>query len=199
MSLELIDRLVEWLAFFLSQNDFGWDWDSWSFVADQPDFMIQKVFVKTLLTKCSNLTDVKAISQNLPDQLKHMVNVERLGQFKYINESKDNYDAQTILDQMSSREKVFSKGAFEVESSGDQFTEIFVECFLYKTQKSIRHIKILSDKFLIFMKEAFSEETAQVKALETIIRVWETDEYKTVNIIDQFLNLGIVTSQTLIK
>lgn len=51
MDLELIDRLIEWLAFFLSQQSFAWDWNSWEFVVDLPDYSIQKVFVRNLLAK----------------------------------------------------------------------------------------------------------------------------------------------------
>lgn len=199
MDLELTDRLLDWLAFFLSQQDFGWDWDSWSFVADLPDYSTQKVFVRNLLTKCANMTDIKAFVEQLPEALKSLVTNNRQGVFKYITESKDNYDAQIVLDAMSSGENEFTKGSFEVESSGDEFIEIFTECFLYKTQKSLRHVKKLADKFMVFLKDKLSEESAQVKFLEVATRVWQNDELKGVNILDELLNLDLISPITMIK
>lgn len=104
MDLELIDRLIDWLTFFLSQQDFGWDWDSWSFVSDLPDHNIQKVFVKILLTKCANLTDPKSLIENLPEQLQGFISADKSGEFQHVTESKDNYDVQIILDRMSARD-----------------------------------------------------------------------------------------------
>lgn len=74
-----------------------------------------------------------------------------------------------------------------------------MECFLYKTQKSLRHIKILFDKYMIFIKDKFSEESVQVKALETVYRVWQNDEHKTVNIMNEFLDLGMISPLTMLK
>ena len=112
MDVELIDRLIDWLAFFLSQQDFGWDWDSWTFVSDLPNYNTQKVFVKNLLTKCCNLTDSKTFIENLPDQLEDLISVNKRGEFKYINENKDNYDAQIILDAMSSRDSKYPNSLY---------------------------------------------------------------------------------------
>lgn len=106
MDLELVDRLIDWLAFFLSQQDFCWDWDSWTFVAALPDFSMQKVFVKNLLSKCSNMTDPKAFYSTLPEELQSLISDNSDGVFKYITESKDNFDAQRILDAMGSRDGI---------------------------------------------------------------------------------------------
>ena len=107
MDLELTDRLLDWLAFFFSQQDLGWDWDSWSFVADLPDYSTQKVFVRYLLTKCGNMTDIKAFVEQLPETPKPLVSNNRQGVFKYITESKDNmmhrsYSMPWALEKMSS-------------------------------------------------------------------------------------------------
>ena len=104
MSLEIIDRVLEWLSFFLYQQDFNWAWDSWSFVGEQPDDSIQKVFVRILLTKCYNLTDPKALYDNLPEALQNLVNLNKSPVFAFVTESKDNYDAQEILEEMNTRE-----------------------------------------------------------------------------------------------
>jgi hypothetical protein len=85
----------------------------------------------------------------LPEELLDLMRSNKRGVFKFINDTKDNYDAQIVLDAMSSRDSElnnlilgdFQKGTFEVESSGNEFLEIFSECLLYKTQKSITHLK----------------------------------------------------------
>jgi len=94
---------------------------------------------------------------------------------------------------------VFSKTSFEVEISGDQLIDVFTECFLYKTQKSLRHNQKLADKFMLFIKAEFMEESAQVTSLGAIFRVWQKDEFKTVSIVNEFLNIGIVSAETVIK
>lgn len=83
--------------------------------------------------------------------------------------------------------------------SGTELIDIFMECFLYKTQKSLRHIKRLADKFTMFIKAEFTEESVQVVALEAIFRVWQKDEYKTVNIVNEFINLEILKPETVMK
>lgn len=105
MSLEIVDRVLEWLSFFLYQQDFNWDWESWTFVIDQPDYSIQKVFVRNLLSKWCNLTEPKALYDSLPNKLQSLVNLDKTGTFNHINENKDNYNAQKILEDMSTRER----------------------------------------------------------------------------------------------
>jgi len=105
MSLEIVDRVLEWLSFFLYQQDFNWDWDSWAFVSDQPDYSIQKVFVRNLLAKCCNLTEPKALYSSLPEKIQGLVNLDKTGIFNHINENKDDYNAQKILEDMSTRER----------------------------------------------------------------------------------------------
>lgn len=199
MDIELIDRLVEWLAFFLSQQDFAWDWESWTFVLDQPDYSIQKVFVRNLLSKCSNITHINSFLEMLPESFQVLINDDRKGVFKYVTETKENYDAQIILDAMSNTEDVFSKGDLSIEASGDTFVEIFMECLLYKSQKSLRHLKLLVDRFKIFIQAKLSEESAQVKALETVNRVWKNNDHKEVSIFDQLLHLQVISPITMIK
>ncbi|CAI2386618.1 unnamed protein product [Moneuplotes crassus] len=199
MNLELVDRVLEWLSFFLFQQEFNWDWNSWVFVCEQDDQNIQKVFVRNLLAKCLNLTQPQALYDSLPEGLKGLIDLDKSGTFTHINENKDNYDAQRILEDMSTRERTFDKTSFEVEVSGNDLIDIFTECFLYKTQKSLRHNKKLADKFTLFIKAEFTEESAQVVALQAIFRVWQKDEYKTVNIVNEFVNLDILKSQTVIK
>jgi len=125
MDLELVDRLLEWLAFFLSQQGFAWDWDSWTFVVGLPDYSIQKVFIRNLLAKCRNIAYVKTLIEVLPEQLHEMIDVERNGVFENVN--KDNYEAQIILESINTKEDVFIKGEVSVDTSSEQFVDLFIE------------------------------------------------------------------------
>lgn len=85
MDLDLIDRLLDWLAFFLSQQGFNWAWDAWSFVTELPDYSVQKVFVRNLIAKCRNIAYNKTLLQMLPESLHQFVDVERAGVFELAN------------------------------------------------------------------------------------------------------------------
>ena len=84
MDVELCDRLVEWLTFFLSQQDFGWDWESWAFVSQLENWDPRKVFVRNLLTRCSNLTDLRSFQDMLPDELVDLMGSNKRGIFKIV-------------------------------------------------------------------------------------------------------------------
>ena len=92
-----------------------------------------------------------------------------------------------------------SQNVFETESSSETFIEVFSECFLYKTQKSLRHIGVLFNKFKTYMLEKFSLEENQVKLLATVFRVWANDSLKIINICMEMLELGILSEITLMK
>ena len=100
---------------------------------------------------------------------------------------------------MSSRENEFAKCSFEVISPRDEFIEIFTQFFLYKIQKSLRHVKKLADKFMMFLKDKLVEESAQVNFLEVVTRVRQNDELKGVNILDELLKLDLISPLTMIK
>ena len=197
MDLELIDRLIEWLAFFLSQQSFAWDWNSWEFVVDLPDYSIQKVFVRNLLAKWRNIAYVKTLLEMIPDSLQVLIEVEREGVFELAH--KDNYDAQVILEAMNTKDDLFSKNQVNIDTSNEYFMDIFVECLLYRSQKSLLHFKKLMTTFDIFIKDLLSSENNQIKMLERITMVYRNNEYRIVNIFDQLLTLSLIDPNAMIK
>lgn len=70
---------------------------------------------------------------------------------------------------------------------------------MYKSQKSLQHLKKLANRFLVMIKNTLSDENCQAKALEVVSNVWVNDEQKEISIYDQFINLEIVTPITMIK
>uniref|UniRef100_A0A7S3J7U1 MIF4G-like type 2 domain-containing protein n=1 Tax=Euplotes harpa TaxID=151035 RepID=A0A7S3J7U1_9SPIT len=100
---------------------------------------------------------------------------------------------------MSSIEGSSTVSEFNVESSGFDFIEIFMECLLYKSQKSLIHLKKLATRFLTIIKNTLSDEQSQAKACEVVSNVWCNNEQKEISIFDQLLNLGIISPLTMIK
>ena len=74
MDIELIDRLVDFLAFFLSQQNFDWFWESWNFAIDLPDYSVHKVFIRNLLAKWCNITNIKSFVNTLPESFQVLIN-----------------------------------------------------------------------------------------------------------------------------
>jgi hypothetical protein len=66
---------------------------------------------------------------------------------KYCTEAHDNPDAQIILDKLNSKETpAYLKAALigdqaKIEASGEQMKEIFLECVISRTRKSLEHLK----------------------------------------------------------
>ena len=74
-----------------------------------------------------------------------------------------------------------------------------MEWLLYKSQKSLQHLKKLANRFLNMIKSTLSDERRVAKALEVVSNVWINDEQKEINILDQLINQEIVSPATMTK
>lgn len=111
----------------------------------------------------------------------------------------DNYDAQIVIDGINTKEDVFHKNQVSIDTSSENFLELFIECLLYKSQISLLHFKKLIKMFKLFLKDKLADEKNQIKTLETIYKVWQNNEHKIVNLFDQLLTLGMIHPNVMIK
>ncbi|GAX72593.1 hypothetical protein CEUSTIGMA_g49.t1 [Chlamydomonas eustigma] len=76
MDPELRTRLVNWLSYHLSNFDYTWPWDRWSWVSELPPEAAQRQFCTQLLGRLVRLSYWQRIQQVLPDTFKQLLGPE---------------------------------------------------------------------------------------------------------------------------
>lgn len=147
---ECSDRLADWFSFILSQTHFEYDWPKIEELLADNDK--GSLFLARVFYKCQNLAYHKQIKDKIPESWieKYLV-LEQKPSFKYAGNT-DCMDAQIISGKLSSKEtgeeiQEALNGGCGTESGPELMGEIFLECVLQKTFRSMEHFKKLHDRY----------------------------------------------------
>ncbi|CDW76937.1 cap binding protein [Stylonychia lemnae] len=198
---EIQERLMEFTSFYISQLDFKFDLLLEKFVnQDVDEEILKKLFIVLV-----RMSFTKKVQQQIDEKYHHLLPEDRLFQepvLKYCNESQDNPDAQIILDKLNSKET--PKNLFEalvgeqskLEATGEQLKEIFLECIMARTKKSLEHLKRFIEIYYheiikpFFLGTTIAE--SQITLMKSVCQMWINNPRKNLQIIDKLFSLGLV-------
>ncbi|KAJ2389120.1 Nuclear cap-binding protein subunit 1, partial [Coemansia sp. RSA 2603] len=69
LDVEAIERLSDWLAIYVSNFGFAWDWSMWADVAKEEEGMPRRVFVRETLLKLLRLSYLDRLRATVPESL----------------------------------------------------------------------------------------------------------------------------------
>lgn len=68
LDVEVVERLLDWFTFHLSNFGYVWPWVSWNYVLSQSDSNPQRAFVANALSLCVRLSYWERIQQVVPEE-----------------------------------------------------------------------------------------------------------------------------------
>ncbi|GJN31443.1 hypothetical protein PR202_gb19843 [Eleusine coracana subsp. coracana] len=99
MDMECRTRLILWFSHHLSNFQFIWPWQEWSYVKDLPKWAPQRVFVQEVLEREVRLSYFEKIKQSIEDaaELEELLPPKAGPNFKYhSDESNENTDGHSF-------------------------------------------------------------------------------------------------------
>lgn len=198
-------RFIKFYVNFVTINGFEIDWEAWRYILESDKYKKKIYVLNTILSELCSLTFYEKIEEITPIDLRTLLPLKNPASFLYDDPSNvSTTDVDLIKDKIASKLGDFEMLAFlksednGLEASGEPLVEIFLQCFLNRSSKSLTHFDVTLERYKNTLKFLISSDSDEIILLNTLKKFWQKSEFYLTTYFDYFESKEILKSDPLI-
>ncbi|KAK3151596.1 hypothetical protein QOZ80_3AG0247890 [Eleusine coracana subsp. coracana] len=211
MDMECRTRLILWFSHHLSNFQFIWPWQEWSYVKDLPKWAPQRVFVQEVLEREVRLSYFEKIKQSIEDaaELEELLPPKAGPNFKYhsdeSNENTDGHRSSKELVGMIRGKKTIRDIISWVEeqiipaNDAEFALAVVSQTLLDVGSKSFTHLITVLERYGQVISKLCPNEEMQLMLMDEIGAYWKNSTQMTAIAIDRMMGYRMLSNLAIVK
>jgi nuclear cap-binding protein subunit 1 len=204
----LTQILAEWLAYHVSNYNFGWPWERWGHVLDASDLDYQKRFCRDVLRRMIRLSYHDRVNETLPENFRLLMPPKAQCQpLPSAGSSSDDLEgvwAAKTVELIRKKMKDEQLDEWMKEHSLDavlggriQLCKMLLRALLVAGQKSYSHMIIALERYYGPLAALIQEcgDECQFACMDTIWQVWSKNTQRAAMVIDRMMTLRLISAK----
>ncbi|CAN7012240.1 hypothetical protein IGI04_012606 [Brassica rapa subsp. trilocularis] len=211
LDMESRTRLILWFSHHLSNFQFIWPWEEWSYVLDLPKWAPKRVFVQEVLQREVRLSYWDKIKQSIENAsaLEELLPAKAAPAYRYsLEEGKEKTEEhqlsaelnrkvkekQSARDMMSwIEETIYPVHGFEVTLT------VVVQTLLEIGSKSFTHMVTVLERYGQVFGKLCPDNDKQVMLLSQVSAYWKNNAQMTAVAMDRMMGYRLVSNQAIVR
>ncbi|CAL4914371.1 unnamed protein product [Urochloa decumbens] len=211
MDMECRTRLILWFSHHLSNFQFIWPWQEWSYVKDLPKWAPQRVFVQEVLEREIRLSYFEKIKQSIEDaaELEELLPPKSGPSFKFLSdESNENTDGHKLSKELVGMVRG-KKGIRDIMSwveehiiptYGAEFAlDVVSQTLLDIGSKSFTHLITVLERYGQIISKLCPNEEMQLLLMDEVSAYWKNSTQMTAIAIDRMMGYRMISNLAIVK
>ncbi|XP_073039333.1 nuclear cap-binding protein subunit 1-like isoform X2 [Primulina eburnea] len=209
LDMECRTRLILWFSHHLSNFQFIWPWEEWSYVLDLPKWAPQRVFVQEVLEREVRLSYWDKIKQSVESApaLEGLLPPKGTPNFRYGAEDGDHTEHSLsaelngmVKDRLTSREIIsWIESRIIPEQGLDVTLRVVVQTLLNIGSKSFTHLITVIERYGQVIARICSDQEKQVALLSEVSSFWKNNAQMTAIAIDRLMGYRLVSNLAIVR
>ncbi|XP_073297270.1 nuclear cap-binding protein subunit 1-like isoform X1 [Primulina huaijiensis] len=209
LDMECRTRLILWFSHHLSNFQFIWPWEEWSYVLDLPKWAPQRVFVQEVLEREVRLSYWDKIKQSVESApvLEELLPPKGTPNFRYSAEGADQTELSLsaelngmVKDRLTSREIISWIESRVIPDHGpDIALRVVVQTLLNIGSKSFTHLITVLERYCQVIARICSDQDKQVLLLSEVSYFWRNNAQMTAIAIDRMMGYRLVSNLVIVR
>jgi len=211
MDMECRTRLILWFSHHLSNFQFIWPWQEWSYVKDLPKWAPQRVFVQEVLEREIRLSYFEKIKQSIEDaaELEELLPPKAGPNFKFLsNESTENTDGHKLSKELfgmvrgkkSIRDIILWVEEHVIPTNGAEFAlDVVSQTLLDIGSKSFTHLITVLERYGQIISKLCPNEEMQLLLMDEVSAYWKNSTQMTAIAIDRMMGYRLISNLAIVK
>ncbi|XP_073273142.1 nuclear cap-binding protein subunit 1-like isoform X2 [Primulina huaijiensis] len=209
LDMECRTRLILWFSHHLSNFQFIWPWEEWSYVLDLPKWAPQRVFVQEVLEREVRLSYWDKIKQSVESApaLEELLPPKGTPNFRYSLEDGDHTEHSLsaelngmVKDRLTSREIIsWIESRIIPEQGLDVTLRVVVQTLLNIGSKSFTHFITVIERYGQVIARICSAQEKQVSLLSEVSSFWKNNAQMTAIAIDRLMGYRLVSNLAIVR
>ncbi|KAJ2093248.1 Nuclear cap-binding protein subunit 1 [Coemansia sp. RSA 1813] len=214
VDVECINRLSNWLAVYISNFNFQWDWAKWESVAEEPENSPKRCFVQETLLKLVRLSYLDRIKSLLPESYAPLIPAKTPSHnFKFTMQAMDERTREvSVAMGKCLKNKGTADQAMEIlQENYSQWSDIdedtrqslaremLVEHVLLLGSKTFSHMLNAIEKFLPALQRFNDTSEAKLQIAKVTEDFWLRHSQFFVITIDKMITYRVIDSAAVLK
>ncbi|KAJ1949213.1 Nuclear cap-binding protein subunit 1 [Linderina macrospora] len=214
MDIESLNRLSNWLAVYISNFGFQWDWEKWEGVAEEPEGSPKRCFLEETLLKIIRLSYLDRVKELLPESYQALIPAKVPTQnFKFTVQAMDE---RTRAVSVAVGRCLKSKGTADqalaiLDEHYSQWTDIddserrslaremLVEHVLLLGSKTFSHMLSAIERFLPALQKFGDSPEAKLQIAKVTEDFWLRNHQFFAITIDKLFNYRVIDPVTIVE
>ncbi|EPS74204.1 hypothetical protein M569_00545, partial [Genlisea aurea] len=209
LDMECRNRLILWFSHHLSNFQFVWPWEEWSYVLDLPKWAPQRVFVQEVLEREVRLSywdRIKRSIENAPI-LEELLPPKGTPNFMYSSDDGDEKErglsselSRMVKEKLAIREIISWIEDQVLPSHGlDVTLRVVVQTLLNFGSKSFTHLITVLERYGQVMAKICSDEDKQIMLISEVRFFWKNNAQMTAICIDRMMGYRLISNVSIVR
>ncbi|CAD6203621.1 unnamed protein product [Miscanthus lutarioriparius] len=211
MDMECRTRLILWFSHHLSNFQFIWPWQEWSYVKDLPKWAPQRVFVQEVLEREVRLSYFEKIKQSIEDaaELEELLPPKAGPSFKFhSDESNENTNGQKLSKELvglirgkkTTHDIILWVEEQIIPTNGTEFAlDVVSQTLLDMGSKSFTHLITILERYNKIISKLCPNEEMQLLLMNGVSAYWKNSTQMTAIAIDRMMGYRLVSNLAIVK
>ncbi|KAG2540790.1 hypothetical protein PVAP13_9NG582600 [Panicum virgatum] len=211
MDMECRTRLILWFSHHLSNFQFIWPWQEWSYVKDLPKWAPQRVFVQEVLEREIRLSYFEKIKQSIEDaaELEELLPPKAGPNFKFLSdESTENTDGHKLSKELVAmvrgkknvRDIILWVEEHVIPTNGAEFAlDVVSQTLLDIGSKSFTHLITVLERYGQIISKLCPNEEMQLLLMDEVSAYWKNSTQMTAIAIDRMMGYRLISNLAIVK
>jgi len=211
MDMECRTRLILWFSHHLSNFQFIWPWQEWSYVKDLPKWAPQRVFVQEMLEREIRLSYFEKIKQSIEDaaELEELLPPKAGPNFKFLSdESTENTDGHKLSKELVAmvrgkknvRDIILWVEEHVIPTNGAEFAlDVVSQTLLDIGSKSFTHLITVLERYGQIISKLCPNEEMQLLLMDEVSAYWKNSTQMTAIAIDRMMGYRLISNLAIVK
>ncbi|KAJ2793382.1 Nuclear cap-binding protein subunit 1, partial [Coemansia helicoidea] len=214
LDVECINRLSNWLAVYVSNFAFQWDWARWEAVVQEPEAAPRRSFVRETLLKLVRLSYLDRIKAHVPESCLALLPAKAPGHnFKFTVQAMDERtrEVSVALGRCLKSKGTVDQALEILQTHYSQWTdvddderqalarEMLVEHVLLLGSKTFSHMLNAIEKFLPALQQFGDAPEAKLQIARTVEDFWLRNPQFCAITIDKLVNYRVIDPVTVVE
>ncbi|KAM7526901.1 hypothetical protein LguiA_016803 [Lonicera macranthoides] len=209
LDMECRTRLILWFSHHLSNFQFIWPWDEWSYVLDLPKWAPQRVFVQEVLEREVRLSywdKVKQSIENAP-ALEELLPPKGGPNFKYGADDSDKIELalsaelkSMVKGRQTAREVIsWMEGSIIAVQGWEIALRVVVQTLLDIGSKSFTHLITVLERYWQVIAKICPDQDKEIMLINEVSLYWKNSAQLTALTIDRMMGYRLLSNLAIVK
>lgn len=211
MDMECRTRLILWFSHHLSNFQFIWPWQEWSYVKDLPKWAPQRVFVQEVLEREVRLSYFEKIKQSIEDaaELEELLPPKAGPNFKFhSDESNESTDGLKLSKELiglirgkkSTYDIILWVEEQIIPKNGTEFAlDVVSQTLLDMGSKSFTHLVTILERYNKIISKLCPNEEMQLLLMNGVSAYWKNSTQMTAIAIDRMMGYRLISNLAIVR
>lgn len=211
MDMECRTRLILWFSHHLSNFQFIWPWQEWSYVKDLPKWAPQRVFVQEVLEREVRLSYFEKIKQSIEDaaELEELLPPKAGPNFKFhSDESNESTDGLKLSKELiglirgkkSTYDIILWVEEQIIPKNGTEFAlDVVSQTLLDMGSKSFTHLVTILERYNKIISKLCPNEETQLLLMNGVSAYWKNSTQMTAIAIDRMMGYRLISNLAIVR